>query len=53
MSEDLRHECGVAARYWLDEAPKGLNGRVSRNRKPVLQKAKRNLRKGVVGRTYG
>lgn len=35
MSEDLRHECGVAALYWLDEAPKGTNGRVSRNGKPV------------------
>lgn len=28
MSEDLRHECGVAALYWLHEAPgKGRNGK--------------------------
>ena len=27
MSEDLRHECGVAALYWLDEAPLGANGK--------------------------
>jgi hypothetical protein len=30
MSEDLRHECGVAALYWLDEAPPGANGKVAK-----------------------
>jgi amidophosphoribosyltransferase len=27
MSEDLRHECGVVALYWLDEAPSGAKGK--------------------------
>jgi amidophosphoribosyltransferase len=35
MSEDLRHECGVAALYWLAEAPTGRNGRVGRNGTPA------------------
>lgn len=35
MSEDLRHECGVVALYWLDQAPAGANGRSGKNGKWV------------------